>query len=59
MTNIWLFLAIVFAIGGLVGGSSCSARSADKDEDDADEQYAQQVSADQCDSYWDPPGDDI
>jgi len=57
--NIVLFLLGIIVLAGLIAGkrSSADTQSSDDDED-PDQRWAELVSADQCDTFWDPPADD-
>lgn len=53
---VFLFLALVLL--GLLSGRA-AGNGDGQQEDGSDTWLAEQLSADQCDSYWDPPGDDV
>lgn len=60
MQTILSLLGLVAVVGIFVRGVSPVADAApDDEEQNEDERWAELVSADVCDSYWDPPDDDI
>lgn len=58
MNIMLLLLGIIIVAGVFVGKRSTAPEQAPNDEEDPDQRWAELVSADQCDTYWDPPGDD-
>lgn len=58
MNIMLLLLGIIVLAGVFVGKHSTASEQAPNDEEDPDQRWAELVSADQCDTFWDPPGDD-
>lgn len=52
----WVLVAIVVVVAMLSQGEV--PPTATDDDDNAEERWAELVSADQCDAYWDPPGEE-
>lgn len=59
MTTILSILGLIAVAGVFFGGASSVADPEDEDNLNEDERWAELVSADRCDTYWDPPNDDI
>ena len=57
---IGVFLFTVIA-GTLFSGTAPTDTESENSSDagEAEAQYAEYVSADSCDQYWDPPGDNV
>lgn len=58
MNILLLLLGLIVVAGVFAGKRSTASEQVPADEDDADQRWAELVSADQCDTFWDPPGDD-
>ncbi len=59
MTTILSILGLIAVAGVFFGGASSVADPEDEDNLNEDERWAELVSSDRCDTYWDPPNDDI
>lgn len=58
-TTILSILGLIAVAGIFFGGASSVADPEDEYSPNEDERWAELVSADRCDTYWDPPNDDI
>ena len=59
VTTILSILGLIVVAGVFFGGAGQAADPEDEDSLNEDERWAELVSADRCDTYWDPPNDDI
>lgn len=53
-----LLLGIIVLAGVFLGKRATASEQAPNDDEDPDQRWAELVSADECDTYWDPKGDD-
>lgn len=53
-----LLLGIIVLAGVFLGKRATASEQASNDDEDPDQRWAELVSADECDTYWDPKGDD-